>query len=95
MISERQIIKYQRAHDAHLAAAARSRRYDSIHTAALRAAFDGPFHAEGVAFASWMDACNAVGYKVMDEIKTGARAPMSIDDYIALLPPLVLPDAVS
>lgn len=91
MISERQIIKYQRAHDAHLAAAAMSRRYDSIHTAALRAAFDGPFHAEGVAFASWMDQCNAIGYQIMAEIESGNRVAPAIDEYIAMLPELVFP----
>jgi len=91
MIPERQIIKYKRAHDDHLNAAARDRRYDSIHTAALRAAFEGPFHAEGVAFANWMDACNAVGYQIMDEIQAGVRPPMSIAEYLAMLPPLVLP----
>lgn len=91
MISQRIIDKYQAAHDAHLNAAAKSRRYDSIHTAALRAGYPGPFHDEGVAFAQWMDACNAAGYQIMAEIEAETRAPLSVDDYIALLPPLVLP----
>lgn len=91
MLSERIIDKYQKAHDAHLDAAAKARRYDSIQSAALRAAFAGPFHAEGVAYANWMDTCNALGYQIMSEIEQGIRAPLSVDDYIALLPPLVLP----
>lgn len=91
MIPFRILEKYQKAHDAHLDAAARSRRYDSIHTAALRAGFPGPFHDEGVALASWMDQCNAIGYQIMAEIESGQRVAPTIDEYIAMLPELVLP----
>ena len=77
--------------DSTINAAAKARRYDSIQSAALRSAYDGPFHAEGVAYATWMDACNALGYQVMAEIASGSIAPLSIDEYIALLPELVLP----
>ena len=91
MISQRILDKYQRAHDEHLNAAARARRYDSIHTAALRAGYAGPYQAEGQAFAEWMDACNAVGYQIMDEVGAGTRAPLSIEEYLGLLPALVLP----
>lgn len=91
MIPARILDKYQQAHDAHLNAAAQARRYDNIHTAALRAGYAGPFHAEGVAYAEWMDACNAAGYQVLAEIEAGTREPLTVDDYIALLPPLVLP----
>lgn len=91
MIPYRILEKYQKAHDAHLDAAAKGRRYDSIHTAALRAGYAGPFHAEGVAFAQWMDACNAAGYALMAQIEAGAVEPMTIEEYLALLPALVLP----
>ena len=91
MISERFISKYQKAHDAHLNNAAKAKRYDSIHTAALRAGFPGPFHDEGVAFANWMDQCNAIGYQIMAEIESGQRVAPTIDEYIAMLPELVLP----
>lgn len=91
MIPYRILEKYQKAHDAHLNAAAKARRYDSIQSAALRAAFTGPFHDEGVAFANWMDTCNAFGYQVMEEIASGVRGHLSVDEYIALLPELVLP----
>lgn len=91
MISDRHLAKYQRALDDHLNAAARLRRYDSIHTAALRAGYPGPFHDEGVAYAVWMDACNATGYQLLAEIEAGTRAPLSVDDFIALLPALELP----
>lgn len=91
MISARHLSHYQRALDEHLNAAARARRYDSIHTAALRAGYAGPFHDEGVVFATWMDDCNATGYTLLAEIEAGTRAPMSVAEFISLLPPLVLP----
>lgn len=91
MISGRQFEKYQIAHDAHLNAVARARRYDSIHTAALRAGFAGPWQAEGVAFAQWMDACNAAGYQIMAEVESGTRSALSVAEYIDLLPILELP----
>lgn len=91
MIPFRILEKYQKAHDAHLNAAAKARRYDSIQSAALRAAFPGPFHDEGVAFATWMDNCNAFGYQVMADIASGQRDPLSVEEYISLLPELVLP----
>lgn len=91
MIPYRILEKYQKAHDAHLDAAAKLRRYDSIHTAALRAGFPGPFHDEGVAFAIWMDACNATGYQLMAKITAGEIAPPTVEEYIAMLPALVLP----
>jgi hypothetical protein len=83
---------FQRAHDAHLNAAARTRRYDSIHTAALRAAYPGPWQAEGLAFAQWMDACNAAGYQLLAGVEAGTTpAPATVEDYLATLPELVLP----
>lgn len=91
MISPRIVDKYQRAHDEHLQAAAQTRRYDSIHTAALRAGYPGPFQAEGIAFAQWMDDCNATGYQIMAEVESGARGPLSVAEYIDLLPILELP----
>lgn len=91
MTSDRIIDKYQRAHDQHLDAAAKLRRYDSIYTAALRAAFQGPYHDEGVAYATWMEACNEVGYSIRSRIESGDMQPITVDEYIALLPALVLP----
>ena len=91
MIADRILEKYKVAHDAHLDTAAQAMRYDSIHTAALRAGFAGPFQAEGIAFAQWMDACNATGYEVMAEIIAGTRPALAVNEYIGLLPILVLP----
>lgn len=55
------------------------------------AGYPGPFQAEGIAFAQWMDDCNATGYQVMSEVESGARGPLSVAEYIDLLPILELP----
>ena len=44
-----------------------------------------------IAFAQWMDDCNATGYQVMSEVESGARGPLSVAEYIDLLPVLELP----
>lgn len=89
---EQMLSRFQSAHDNHLNAAARSKKYDSIHTAALRAGYPGPYQAEGIAFAQWMDACNASGYQILSEVQARTRQiPASTQEYIAMLPVLVLP----
>lgn len=83
---------FQAAHDAHLNSKARERNYDSIHTASLRAAYPGPWHDEGVAYATWMDDCNAAGYAILAAVNAGTSpAPATVEDYVAMLPELVLP----
>lgn len=83
---------FQRAHDQFLNAAARARNYDSIHTASLRAAYPGPWHDEGVAYATWMDTVNVLGYQILNDVQQGSR-PMfnNVEEYVALLPPFVYP----
>jgi hypothetical protein len=75
----------------HLHTKARERNYDSIHTAALRAGYPGPFHDEGVAYATWMDACNATAYQIMADVQAGLRAIPTGAELIAEMPALVLP----
>lgn len=77
--------------DEHLNAAARLKRYDSIGTAALRAGYPGPFRAEGLAFATWMDAAYAKCYEVLAKVQVGEMAEPTRDELIAMLPVLVLP----
>lgn len=83
---------FKRAHDNFLNAAARARNYDSIHTASLRAAYPGPWHDEGVAYATWMDTVNVLGYQILEDVQQGVR-PMfnNVEEYVALLPPFVFP----
>ena len=65
---------------------AQERRYDNRLTCALRAGYAGPFHAEGEAFAQWMDACNAHGYTVMAAVQAGTRPLPTWEELQAELP---------
>ena len=76
---------------AHLDAVAQSRRYQDRVTCALRAGYPGPFHNEGVAFATWMDSCNAIGYQKVVDYKAGLIPLPSEQELIAALPPMVWP----
>lgn len=86
----------ERRYDAELMAffdrKAMERRYENRVTCALRAGFPGPFQADGLAFAQWMDQCNAYGYQVIDDVKAGKRQLPSEDEFIAELPPMVWPN---
>jgi len=72
---------------------AQSKRYDNRVTCALRAGYVGPFQAEGLAFAQWMDACNALGYQLLAEVQATTRPmPDTLADALALLPAMVWPE---
>jgi hypothetical protein len=71
---------------------AQSKRYHNRLTCALRAGYPGPFQAEGIAFATWMDSCNAVAYQMQAEIKAGTRTmPTTIEEALSFLPAIVWP----
>jgi len=78
--------------NAHMNAAAGAKRYDSIHTAALRAGWPGPFHAEGLAFATWMDEVNAKCYEVLAQFEAGQIDEPTWEELLAMLPALQLPE---
>lgn len=78
--------EYIKAAEAHYDAVAQAKHYDDRYTCALRAGYSGPFQAEGQAFATWMDNCNALGYQVMGEVLAGTRPQPTIDEFLALLP---------
>ena len=89
---EEQIAVFDAALVAHLDATARERRYDNRVTCALRAGYPGPFQAEGIAFASWMDQCNALAYQLLAEVVAGTRPlPSSPQALIDLMPAMVWP----
>lgn len=85
------IADYERALDQHIDAAAHAKRYTDRFTFALRAGYPGPYHAEGVAFAQWMDDCNAQAYQLLQNVQAGTAPLPSREDFIASLPALVLP----
>ena len=73
-------------------ATAQSKHYDNRITCALRAGYQGPFQAEGRAFAEWMDGCNALAYQMLAEVQAGTRQmPVNTDQALALLPVMVWP----
>lgn len=73
--------------DAHLNAAARAKGYDSILSASVRAALpDSPFHAEGVAFGTWMDQVYATCYQLMAAVQAGDAEEPTLEQLIAMLP---------
>ncbi|MGJ7533959.1 MULTISPECIES: hypothetical protein [Variovorax] len=79
--------------DRHLNAAANAKGYDSILSASLRAALpNSAFHAEGVAFGTWMDAVYAKCYLVLAQVEAGTLDEPTKDELIALLPVLQLPE---
>lgn len=87
---EELIVEIQNAVVDYLNTPARAKLYDSIQSASLRAGYPGPFHDEGVAFASWMDACWAKCYELLAEVKAGTRPVMSPEEVVSELPVLVL-----
>ena len=74
---------------AHFDAVARTKNYDSRITCAMRAGYDGPFKAEGVAFAQWMDTCNSQAYTLLQAVVNGSQALPEIKDFIDALPKIV------
>lgn len=65
---------------------AQVKKYDNRVTCTLRAGYAGPFQSEGLAFAIWMDECNAYGYTVMENVLLGLRGIPTISELILELP---------
>ena len=65
---------------------AQKSEYDNIHSAALRAAYPGPFHEEGVRYATWMDACWDKRNKILSDVKVGQRPIPTIEEVMAEMP---------
>lgn len=87
------IKQYEDALDTHLDAVAKQHRYDSRFTFALRAGYPGPYHAEGVAYAQWMDACNVRSFALMRQVLAGQAQMPTLAAFIDALPPFVPPVA--
>lgn len=85
------IAEYLAAVDQLLDTEARKKNYDSIHTAALRAGYPGPFHEEGVAYATWMDTVYATCYSILKQVTDGITPQPTVQGLIDMLPKLVLP----
>jgi hypothetical protein len=70
---------------------AQERNWDTIYTATLRAAYIGPWQAEGLKYAQWMDKCWEYAFKVESDCQAGLRTIPTAAELIAELPVLVVP----
>lgn len=76
--------------DQHIDSVAQAKKYDNRITASLRAAaVDSPWHAEGVAFVSWMDSCYAASHVILNDVQTGVREIPTKEELIAEMPVMV------
>lgn len=89
--TEQIIAQYEAALDAHLDGVAHLHRYDDRKSFALRAGFPGPYQAEGIAFAQWMDACNVLAYALLQSVIAGQTPMPTIEQMLAGLPEFALP----
>lgn len=78
--------RYEQALDNHLDAVAKQYRYNDRFTFALRAGYAGPWQADGVAFAQWMDTCNASAFALMEQVLSGDAPAPTVEEFIAGLP---------
>ncbi len=85
------VARYDSALTAHLDKVAAERRYDNRITCSLRAGYPGPYQAEGIAFATWMDTCLYSAYILLQEIQAGTAAIPTVEKFIASLPVLQWP----
>ena len=85
------IAEYESALDAHLDSVAKLHRYNDRFSFALRAGFAGPYQAEGIAFATWMDTCNVQAFALLQEVLEGKAELPTVEDFIAMLPVFSLP----
>jgi len=88
---EQIIAQYERVLDVHLDSVARQHRYNDRFTFALRAGYFGPYQAEAIAFAQWMDDCNVQAFARMSRVLAGLEPMPTIEDLIAELPAFVKP----
>jgi hypothetical protein len=80
---------YVAALERHYDAVAQSWGYDNRLTCALRAGYAGPYQAEGVAFAVWMDNCNMYAFEQLGLVQSGERPAPTVGELLAELPEAV------
>lgn len=86
--------KYTALLDAFIDAKARDRGYDNRVTCSMRAGYAGPYQAECLAFAQWMDACYQQGTQALAAVLAGQRPMPTPEAFMAELPAMVWPGDV-
>lgn len=84
---------YAEAIQAHVDAAAISRRYDSGNSLATYVSSSNPdWAAEAQAFVAWRDAVWAYAYVELDKVLAGEREQPSVEAFVGELPELMWPE---
>lgn len=81
--------QYTAALESHYDITAQTKRYDNRLTCTLRAGYPGPYQTEALSFALWMDTCNQLAYKALDEVNAGTRSTPSIKELLQELPAII------
>lgn len=85
--------QYTKLLDAFIDAKSRERGYDNRVTCSMRAGYAGPYQAECLAFALWMDDCYETGQQAIADVTAGTRPMPTPEAFLAELPPMVWPEA--
>lgn len=70
---------------------AKTKQYDNRITCAMRASYEGPYQAEGIAFGNWMDSCYAASYARLAKAQQGLLPYPSVEELIESLPEMTWP----
>ena len=89
--TQRALTEIEAAIDAHLDAVAQQYRFADRTRLALRAGYPNPWQAIGVAFGTWMDACNAMAAQGMQDFLDGKIPLQTPEQVIAQLPLFISP----
>ena len=68
---------------------AKEKNYDNRISCSVRAGYPGPFQAEGLAFATWMDTCNAICYQILADVQAGLRPIPTFEEVTLEFPTLI------
>lgn len=83
--------RLESAVDGHVDSVARAKGYDNRLTATMRAGYENPWQAEGIAFGQWMDSCYQYCQQVQADILAELRPIPTSQELISELPEMVWP----
>lgn len=82
---------YDQALTDHLDAVAQSDQWENRITLAVRAGYPNPWQPKAIAFGTWMDSCNALGYQMLADFQHGLIPQPTVAEFVAALPPMIWP----